>query len=105
MEVIQTTIFEKVISNFIDEEEYRHLEATIVQHPEKGDIIPGSGGIRKLRWKRQGTGKRGGLRIIYYWITEDYQILMLYAYPKSRQEDLSKDQVKDLKYLVQEELK
>lgn len=105
MEVIQTTVFEKVIGRFISDEEYRHLEATIVQYPEKGDIIPGSGGIRKLRWKRQGLGRRGGLRIIYYWITEDYQILMLYAYPKSQQEDLTKDQVKELKKLVQEELK
>ena len=105
MEVIQTTIFEKVISHFMDEEEYRQLEATIVQYPENGDIVPGSGGIRKYRWKRQGMGKRGGLRIIYYWITGDFQILMLYVYPKSKQADLSKDQIKDLKYLVQEELK
>lgn len=105
MQVIQTTIFQKIIGNFINDEEYRHLEATVVQHPEKGDIIPGSGGIRKLRWKRPGTGKQGGLRIIYYWITEDYQILMLYAYSKNQHEDLSKDQIKDLKYLVTEELK
>ena len=105
MEVIQTKVFEKVISALLNEEEYRQLEATLVQNPGIGAIIPDSGGIRKMRWKRQGKGKRGGIRVIYYWMTSSFQILMLYAYSKSKQEDLSRNEIKVLKQLVEEEMR
>jgi hypothetical protein len=72
--------------------------------PESGDIIKGSGGIRKLRWAGSGRGKRGGIRVIYYYFTEDEQIYMLYGYPKSKKDDLAADQLKQLKQLVEEQL-
>jgi len=72
--------------------------------PESGVIIKGSGGIRKLRWAGSGRGKRGGIRVIYYYLTADEQIYMLYAYPKSEKDDLTSDQLKQLKQLVEEQL-
>ncbi len=69
-------------------------------------VIRGTGGIRKLRWaeQRRGKGKRGGIRVIYYLLTASDQLLMLYAYSKDEQEDLTKDQIKILKNVVEEEL-
>jgi len=61
--------------------------------------------LRKIRWKSQGRGKSGGVRIIYYWISSKEIILMLLVYPKSEQDDLTSDQLKILKKLVEEELK
>jgi hypothetical protein len=67
-------------------------------------MIKSSGGIRKLRWAGSGRGKRGGIWVIYYYFTEDEQFFMLYAYPKSEKDDLSADQLKQLKQLVEEQL-
>ena len=68
----------------------------------RGKVIPSSGGLRKLRWAGSGRGKRGGLRVIYYWQTADDQIWLLVAYPKSERDDLSHDQIKQLRRLVEE---
>ena len=68
----------------------------MVQH-DAGDIIPGSGGCRKLRWAAKGHGKRGGARVIYYWITDDDRILLLDLYAKNESENLSQAQLKELK--------
>jgi len=81
------------------------LQNFIIEVPGSGDIIKGSGGIRKLRWKCSGHGKRGGARIIYFWATGDEQIFMLYAYPKKDMSDLTKDQLSILKKVVYAEFK
>jgi hypothetical protein len=73
-----------------------------VVRPEAGNVIPGTGGLRKLRWKLPGGGKQGSLRIIYYWDVSSATIYMLLAYKKSKQEDLAQDQVKILRKLVEE---
>lgn len=65
-----------------------------------GDLIPGSHGLRKLRWKTAGSGKRGGTRVIYYWQTVDAQLWMLYAYAKAEHEDLTRTQLKQLAEVV-----
>lgn len=80
------------------------LQLQLSVRPESGDIIRGSGGIRKVRWAGSDRGKRRGIRVIYYFIKEDDQIYMLYAYPKSKKDDLSADQIKQLKTLVEEQL-
>ena len=67
-------------------EEYRLLQEALVYRPAMGDLLPHSGGLRKVRWKLEGRGKSGGVRVIYYWITADDQIRMLYVYPKNKQE-------------------
>lgn len=104
MEFFETPIFTKLISKLISDEEYRLLQLQLSIRPESGDIIKGSGGIRKLRWAGSGRGKRGGIRVIYYFLKEDDQIYMLYAYPKSKKDDLTTGQLKQLRKLVEEQL-
>lgn len=62
---IESTIFERVRDAYLDDDEYAELQQFMMERPEAGNVIPGSGGVRKLRWKRKGMGKRGGLRVIY----------------------------------------
>ena len=83
------------------DEEYRALQEVLITRPESGDIIKGSGGLRKIRWKLEGQGTRGGVRIVYYWITTDDQIRMLYVYRKSKQADLTPTQLATLKSIVE----
>jgi mRNA-degrading endonuclease RelE of RelBE toxin-antitoxin system len=87
----------------LEEEEYRRLQTVLVTHLEIGKIIPGSGGLRKLRWGAQGRGKRGGVRVIYYWVVKQDRILMLLMYGKNEQDDLTADQLKVLRKIVEEE--
>jgi hypothetical protein len=105
MVIIETSIFTKQINSLLKDDEYRALQNHIVEVPNSGDIIKGSGGIRKLRWQSSGHGKRGGARIIYFWATSEEQIFMLYAYPKKDMSDLSKDQLSILKKVVYAEFK
>ncbi len=72
----------------LKEDEYTGLQQFLLMSPDAGKIIPGSGGVRKLRWKQEGKGKRGGVRIIYYWKKSDDEIWMLTAYEKSKQENI-----------------
>ncbi len=73
--------------------------------PEAGDLIRGSGGLRKIRWSLPGKGKRGGLRIIYYWDKPEGIFYMLTVYKKSKKADLSRSQIKIFRQLVEEWLK
>jgi len=104
MEFFETPVFTKLIQKLISDKQYQLLQLQLSVRPESGDIIKGSGGIRKLRWAGSGRGKRGGIRVIYYYITEDEQIYMLYAYPKNKKDDLTADQLKQLKQLVEDQL-
>lgn len=105
MKIIETSIFTKKIKRLLSDEEYRLLQNELILNPTKGNVIRGSGGLRKIRWKTQGRGKSGGVRIIYYWVSSEEIILMLLVYPKSEQDDLTSAQLKILKKLVEEELK
>jgi mRNA-degrading endonuclease RelE of RelBE toxin-antitoxin system len=67
MGFIETPIFTKVISRLLDDEDYRRLQTALMLRPEQGRVIRGAGGLHKVRWARLGAGKRGGLRVIYYW--------------------------------------
>jgi hypothetical protein len=93
-----------LIQKLISDKEYHLLQLQLSVRPESGDIIKGSGGIRKIRWSGSGRGKRGGIRVIYYYFTEDEQVYMLYAYPKSKKDDLTADQLMQLKQLVEDQL-
>ncbi len=102
MEFIETPTFTRLVLDLMEDEDYTKLQAALAKRPDVGKIIPGGGGIRKMRWAGSGRGKRGGLRIIYYWLVAAGQIWMLLAYAKSEQDDLTPDQVKQLKRLVKE---
>jgi hypothetical protein len=96
-----TTVFTKLIGQLMDDDHYRELQELLIENPEIGDLIQGSGGLRKIRWKLTGRGKRGGVRVIYYWAVSVDQIRMLYVYSKSDQENLTKDQLKVLRQIVE----
>jgi len=103
MEIIETPIFTKIILALLPNGLYQELQKVLILKPDVGKIITGSGGIRKLRWSIPGKGKRGGIRVIYYWYTSQSKILMLYAYSKRKQEDLTTEQLKILKNLLEED--
>jgi hypothetical protein len=105
MVIFETSIFTKKIIALLNDEEYRTLQNILVEKPDSGDIIQGSGGIRKIRWGASGRGKRGGARVIYYWATQHDQIFMLYAYAKNERDDLTKDQLSVLRAVVVAEFK
>ncbi len=105
MKIVETPVFTKRVKTLIPEEEYRKLQNELILNPERGKIIKGSGGLRKIRWSIPGKGKSGGVRVIYYFVIQRETILMLFMYTKSDQDDLTKDQLKILKSLVEEEFK
>ena len=82
------------ILQFMDDDQYAQLQTYLADHPDAGNLIRRSGGMRKVRWAGSGRGKRGGLRVIYYWWVAKDRISMLLVYPKSEQDDLSADQIK-----------
>jgi mRNA-degrading endonuclease RelE of RelBE toxin-antitoxin system len=104
MVIVEFPHFTKAITALMPDEEYRQLQAALVENPALGDLIPGTGGLRKLRWALPGRGKRGGVRVIYYWWVRQDQILMLMAYPKNVQTELTDAQRRLLAKLVKEEL-
>ena len=85
---IETPLFTRLVHDYLDEDEYRRLQTAIADDPEAGAIVRGSGGVRKLRWAGSGRGKRGGLRVIYYWATGRGEIWMLTLYPKNVKENI-----------------
>ena len=103
MRFVETSIFTRAVRDAVSDDEYRSIQAAIMLRPEQGAIIRGTGGLRKLRWSGKGHGKRGGLRLIYYWHRESETIYMLYVYAKNIQEDLTPEQRKVLSRLVREE--
>jgi mRNA-degrading endonuclease RelE of RelBE toxin-antitoxin system len=104
MKFIETSVFTSDAQDLLSDEDYRGLQLALLLRPEQGRVIPGSGGLRKIRWKAKGKGKRGGIRVIYYWITAEDTIFMLLAYEKLAQDDLTPAQAKVLRRIVREEL-
>ena len=105
MKFIETPIFTRAIRRLLSAEQYRALQLALLLRPEQGDVMIGGGGLRKIRWSLRDKGKRGGVRVIYYWDVKQETFYMLLAYSKSQQEDLTTDQIKILKRLIREEFK
>ncbi|MHB8881024.1 MAG: type II toxin-antitoxin system RelE/ParE family toxin [Thermodesulfovibrionales bacterium] len=103
MVIIETPIFTRRIQELITDEEYRLLQIHLVNRPDVGKILPGSGGLRKLRWSAGGHGKKGGIRSIYYWFVAHDIILLLYSYPKNEQDNLTPEQLRQLKKIIEKE--
>jgi len=102
MEFIETPTFTRLVTDLLTDDEYRELQNILVADPDRGDLIKGGGGIRKLRHAVQGRGKSGGVRAIYYWMKEEHQIYMLVVYPKSVKDNLTDKEVAILRDLVKE---
>ncbi len=94
---IESAVFERVRAVYLDDDDYAELQQFMMQNPEAGRVVPGSGGVRKLRWKRKGMGKRGGLRVIYFVRYQPNEIWMLTLYAKAKQEDVPGHILKQLK--------
>ena len=103
MVIVETSVFTRQVADLLTDDEYRGLQMMLAARPDAGAIIPGSGGLRKIRWAVAGRGKRGGVRIIYYWAVADDKLLMLLMYPKSERDDLSPAQLKVLRKIVEDE--
>lgn len=103
MEFIETPYFSQLLQNYLTDDEYRQLQALLIENPERGVIIQGTGGVRKIRFKMGNKGKRGGVRIIYYWVSRKFKIYFLTMYAKCNQEDLS-SQEKSILYALAKEL-
>lgn len=105
LEFIEAPVFTRLLSGYLTDDEYRELQVHLARDPEAGDVIRGSGGFRKVRWgdRRRGQGKRGGLRVIYYYFAEDMQIWLLTMYGKDEAADLSPRERKLLRASIEEE--
>ena len=102
MVFIESKVFEKLREKYLDDESYRALQNFLVEQPLTGDVIQGTGGLRKLRWSANGKGKRGGVRTIYLYLTEKSHIHFLTLYAKNEVSDLTTDEKKILKRMVEE---
>jgi mRNA-degrading endonuclease RelE of RelBE toxin-antitoxin system len=103
MELIETPVFTRQVTSELDPDEYRQFQLALLTRPEAGRVIRHSGGLRKMRWGAPGRGKRGGVRVIYYWKSQDDRIYLLFLYPKNVQSDLTASQLKILRNLVSDE--
>jgi len=107
LEFRETDVFTRAITTLLSDVEYAELQGALVVDPEAGAVIKETGGLRKLRWsqQRRGKGKRGGVRVIYYWYASGSLVYMLLAYSKDERDDLSPAQKKVLVKLVREEFR
>lgn len=103
---LETPLFTRMLGEYLTDQSYRELQQALLQKPEMGSVMPGTGGFRKLRWEdsRRGKGKRGGLRIIYYYLVADQQIWLFTLYDKDEASDLTAREKKALKAAIQTEL-
>ena len=93
MVFIELPAFQASAGKLLDEDDLAALQVLLLLHPDAGDVIPGGRGLRKVRVPAKGRGKRGGGRVIYYWIADDGQIILVYAYAKSERKDMTPRQL------------
>jgi len=104
MVLFESPIFSRYRESYLKDDEYLRLQLALISRPMSGDVMPGSGGLRKLRWRGSGRGKRGGIRVIYYFLAADNRIYLLTVYAKADCADLTREQIRALRKLVEVEL-
>jgi hypothetical protein len=106
MEFIEAPAFTRYLSDYLDDDGYKKLQAKLAANPELGDLMAGTGGFRKMRWpdERRGKGRRGGLRIIYFHFKSDSKVWLMTLYGKDEGSDLTAKQKKALNTLIEGEL-
>ena len=97
---IESSLFTKMVYDYFSEEDYIAFQQYLLEHPDAGDLVQGSGGVRKVRWARPGSGKSGGVRVCYYTRNAAGQILLLVIYAKSARATISGAVLKQLKELL-----
>ncbi len=102
MVFVETSLFSKLLDHYLSDDEYRMLQNHLIEHPDAGDVIRGSGGVRKVRWASRGKGKSGGVRVIYYWAKADEQTFFLTLYGKGEKDNLSVAALKRVVSMLEE---
>jgi len=100
LEFVEASGFSAIREEYFSDVDFHLLQLFLMGNPGAGSVVRGSGGVRKLRWGTEGRGKRGGLRVIYYWIADDNQIFLITVYRKSDVSDLSHVTIKQIRKLI-----
>ncbi len=99
--VIETLLFQKQWPLYWSEEERGEFAAHLAQYPNAGDVVPESGGIRKVRWRRAGSGKSGGVRVIYFTRTAEEEVVLLTLYAKGKTDNITGDKLKEIRHALE----
>ena len=102
MVFVESSAFTRHLRDYLSDDEYGLFQKHLAARPDAGAIIKGTGGVRKVRWAAGGKGKRSGVRIIYYWVGAKDQIHLLVIYGKGEKENLSPEDLKKVKVLLEE---
>ena len=100
--VVETLLFQRQWPLYWTEEERGEFASFIADHPAIGDVVPGSGGIRKVRWSRAGSGKSGGVRVIYFTRTAEGEVVLLTLYAKAKTDNLTGAKLKEIRRALEE---
>lgn len=100
---VETPLFTRLVGEYLSDDEYLKLQQALAENPEAGPVIPGSGGVRKLRWAMPGRGKRGGLRVIYYLRSRKGLIWMLTLYPKNVAENIPAHVLRQIRQEIEDD--
>jgi mRNA-degrading endonuclease RelE of RelBE toxin-antitoxin system len=100
---VETKLFTQLVTNYLSDAEYRQVQLEIIRNPNSGSVIRGSGGVRKLRWRAPGRGKRGGYRIIYFVRRPNQVVWMLTIYPKNQSDSIPGHVLKQIRQEIEDE--